>query len=56
MMTQITDVSPMCSDRWISGRARTTIVVSIAVIRTPTTTTSRARFGCCPRDGDPDRP
>src|SRR5579871_3693919 len=27
MITQITDARPMCSERWIAGSARTTIVV-----------------------------
>ena len=54
MMTQMTEVNPMCRVRWISGRASTTIVVSMAVIRTPTTTTDSARFGCS--IGAPGRP
>ena len=33
----------MCNDRSIAGSARTTIVVSTAAIKTPTTTTTRMR-------------
>ncbi len=33
----------MCSERWISGSASTTTVVSTAVISRPVTTTSSAR-------------
>lgn len=43
MITQITEAIPTCSARWISGNARTTIVVSTAVISTPVTMTSSAR-------------
>ena len=43
MMTQTTADSATCRLRWISGRARTTMVVSIAVIRTPDMITIMAR-------------
>ena len=49
MMTQTTADSATCRLRWISGRARTTIVVSIAVISTPDMITIMAR----PVRGDP---
>ena len=42
MMTQTTADSATCSPRWISGRARTTIVVSTAVISTPVMMTAIA--------------
>src|SRR5579884_2260456 len=43
MITQTTEANPTWRVRWISGRARMTMVVSTAVMRTPTTMTSRAR-------------
>ena len=43
MMTQTTLVSATFRLRWISGSARTTIVVSTAVISTPDMSTTMAR-------------
>ena len=43
MMTQTTFVSATFRLRWISGSARTTIVVSTAVISTPDMSTTMAR-------------
>ena len=43
MITQITSDSATCRLRWISGSARTTIVVSTAVISTPAMITTMAR-------------
>ena len=49
MITQTTSVSATCRLRWISGSARTTMVVSTAVMRTPAMITTMARpvlIGC----------
>ncbi len=55
MMTQTTADSATCSPRWISGRARTTIVVSTAVISTPVMMTAIATpvrgAACAPAGG-----
>ncbi len=44
-MTQMTDARPAWSERWMWGRARTTMVVSTTATSTPTTTTASARSG-----------
>src|SRR5487761_1680802 len=42
MITQMTEVMPTCRELRISGRARITMVVSTAAMRTPVTMTTRA--------------
>ncbi len=46
--TQMTDARATCRPRSISGRARTTMVVSTAVINTPVITTTKASPVRCP--------
>ena len=46
MTTHTTEESEMCRLCWISGSARTTIVVSTAVISTPVITTAIASTRC----------
>ena len=55
MMTQTTLVSATSRLRWISGSARTTIVVSTAVISTPDMSTTMARpVRVCPPPSAPE--
>jgi len=51
MITQITEERSTCSPRSISGRARTTMVVSTAVISTPVITTASPRLRRTGRGG-----